>query len=140
MPDDKFCPDCKSSLCKSPRRVFFVALGTCPNSSTLCTCVCTAASLTAHDATTQPIQIRMCEFGINTESLDCVLSRRGALVTLRDSPEVHAVKKLLGVLSLQFEKLTFLCDSIGFPCNSSCSLHRSKFGIISRHTWVTSTN
>ena len=58
-----------------------------------------------------------------------------ALVTLRDLPEVHAVSQLLlGVLSLRFEKLTFLCDSIGFPRTSLSSLHRSRTGMIS--PWI----
>ena len=38
---------------------------------------------------------------------------------------------LLGVLTLRFEKLNFLCDSIGFLCTSWSSLHRSRTGIIS---------
>ena len=40
---------------------------------------------------------------------------------------------LLGVLSLLFEKLTILCDSIGLPRAYMSTLHRSKIGIISQY-------
>ena len=67
------------------------------------------------------------------ESLDCALSRRrlGYLARLAKS---SCCQVLLGVLSLRFEKLTFLCDSIGITSTSLNSLHRSRTGIIS--PWV----
>ena len=69
----------------------------------------------------------------HTESLGCVLSRRrlGYIARLARSSCCHV---LVGVLSLRFEKLTFLYDSIGFPRTSLSSLHRSRTGIIS--PWV----
>ena len=99
-------------------------------SSTQCTCVYTAASLTAHDLTTLLTLIWTFEFDI-IESSDCVLSRsrHGNLARLARNSRCQV---LLGVLSLRSEKLTLLCDSIGFPRTSLSSLHRSRTGTISQ--------
>ena len=85
-------------------------------------CVCTAASLTAHGMTTLPILIRPCKLII----LECALSLRHLAQFAKSS----CCQVLLGVLSLQFEKLTFLCDSIDSPTTYLNSLHRSRTGII----------
>ena len=84
------------------------------------------------------MQARFCESPRATASLTAqdtrawiAFSPRGALVALRYLPEVHAVRCSLGVLSLRFEKLTFLCVLIGFPRTAVSSLHRSRIGIIS---------
>ena len=102
--DDNFCPACRlclqlpfhrrhvqASICMSLHRVLSVAPGARQMPATRCTCVCTAASLTAHDITTLPILIWTSEFDITLRAW-MAPSPDGALTALRDLPEAHVVK------------------------------------------------
>ena len=77
-------------------------------SSTQCTCVYTAASLTTHDMTTLPTLIWTCKFDITLKAR-IASSPGSALATLRDSPKVHVVT--LAAVS----ETHLLSDSIDFP-------------------------
>ena len=151
MRHDKLCPDCRSSFqfsltltssaseplqepSSSPLcRTWHTSddwKSVNSESSTLCTCVCTVASLTARGATTQPTQISMCEFGITFRAW-IESSREGALVTLRDLPEVHAVRCSLVFSGCGLRNWPSFAVQLASPRASMSSLHRSRIGMIS---------
>ena len=148
MRDDESCPARRSNLqfpshrrhlqailCETPSRVFFLAPGTRQmsersvnsKSSTLCTCVCTVASFTAHETMTD-LDVRVRK---HIESLDCVLARKrlGYLATLARS---SCCQVLLGVLSLCLRNSPYVAIQLvslclyehwnNFTMDSACNL------------------